>query len=488
MIDGGLITPIIIQMLGPWCWGLWASAKQAQSYIALAELRSSGTMKTILSATQHQSQPQEFRRLLGAAVLVSSAGIILMIVAGFIFSWIFTSTLEPLALTQVSLRTVIFLVVSAVAVTSIGALAGSALRGCNQDYKSLGFRLGISAVCSTLVLLAVSVGWGIVGLAAATLFGAILTATMWFLLARASLTWFGIERPTSSYLFKFLRQCLHNSAGSLGLAMLLNSDTIVILFTIGAEAAGLYAATISLARLAMSAADTVTASTSSGIAGLVGSAQSAKACAVVQAAAALTMTYVIGAGVALLLVNQSIVPRWLGENFRVSQFETIGMVTLLIAQQRFRFVIMVAQVTLEFRQQSKILLIAGALGIVIAIISCELVGVVGVAFGFAASAVLASSLTMRLIRTILGDSIASATAIPPKTMLLGGALLLLSCAVAPNHLGWISIIILALVGFIISGSIMAFLGTELEVRYFVLSRIPIFTRLTRQLRKPRNVS
>jgi O-antigen/teichoic acid export membrane protein len=487
IIDGVLITPVIMQVLGPSCWGLWAAVKQAQAYMALADFRSSGTMKTLLSANQHQSQPKEFRELLGAATRVSGVGIVLMMVSGLIFC-LFSSTLVPVQVTETSLRTVILFAVSTVAVANLGALAGSALRGCNHDYKSLGLRLGISAFCSMISLLAVLGGWGIVGLAAAALCGAILTAAMWFRLAQVSLPWFGIERPTSSYLRRFVRQCGHNTMGALGQSMLLNSDVIVISVILGAQVAGVYAATVTIARLAMSAADTVTASTSTGISGLVGSAKSGTACAAIKATGALTTSYIISAGSALLIINQSMVPRWLGEAFHIGQLETVGVIALLISQQRFRFVAMVAQTTLEFRKQARILLVTGALGIGIAIITCKLVGIVGVAFGFAAAAMLASTLTMRLIRQTLGDSIAAATAVPRKTAFIGAAILLVACGLAPEQLDWVSIIGSGVAGFTLSGVIIVSLGTDREERQFVFSRVPVLNRIVRRSSKPRDMS
>jgi hypothetical protein len=89
------LTPVLLARLGTEAFGLWLVMSQYMGYVAITDLRPSGTLRLTLSARQHTIDDSARRRLIGAALHLSLVSLPLVVMAAAVavavFPWLVTT-------------------------------------------------------------------------------------------------------------------------------------------------------------------------------------------------------------------------------------------------------------------------------------------------------------------------------------------------------------------------------------------------------------
>lgn len=471
-----VISPFVMRTLGTELYGAWSMIGQIQSYLALSDFRSAGTLKILLSVQQHRDDPLEKRRLVGASLVVwlLSLGLLLVVAAAVLpfSSALIKTKVEHTGAVRMALGIAFF----TLAATQLFSIAGCSLRGSNLDYTALGWRSLINLLVSLLGLVAVKCGLSLVGLASAALLGAIITGLFWLYLARKFVPWFGAAKPSRTELVSFAGNTGWTLLSSLGQALLTTSDILLIGYFLSPAAAGMYSSTGALNRFLTLPVLTLLSSASIGLNGISGKKEWARLAQVSRELMILSIALITVSSVITVTLNASFVRRWAGPAFFAGPAITVGVTSLIAFQLVYRLASVLLDGLLEFRSKAYILLGTGLLTLVLSWLGVRQFGAVGVLLATGTSVLLASGCMFWVFRQKTGLGCLEFFRGTGRPVLVGGVLVAGACWLKVNVTTWVGLAAASAVAGSVSGILMLYLGLDRTSREKVLSRVAAVAR------------
>ena len=202
-----LVTPFIVSTVGMAYYGIWEICRKLLVQMEATEGRSMQALKWTLANKQGSDDVSAKRKDVGSAIQVWACFFPLILLVGMLLIWLGPSVLGEASpeLHQVARLTIAMLVLN-LALSALLKLPQAILVGENLEYKAIRAEIVTVVVGNGgVMVLAVFLGFGIVGLAVATLLTTILTGWLLFGVARRNVPWFGLEWPASGHLRPFLR-------------------------------------------------------------------------------------------------------------------------------------------------------------------------------------------------------------------------------------------------------------------------------------------
>src|SRR3989442_92214 len=268
---GLIVTPILVSGLGRSLFGISAMLSQLTGYMSPADGRPNEALRLIIA--QRQSSPDDAakRRSVGAALAVWAIMLPLILVLGAVISfWV-----AP-ALTKVSpeLRGPVQLTTALLAMTflmaGLGDVPESVLSGMNLGYRRMGLQAGLNALGGALAVASIWLGLGLVGLGGAQIIRAAVTGLFFWVVARAFVHWYGVERPTWAEVKSLFSMSIWLSAGEAIAKVLLASDLLVLGSVVAPAVVTTYVLTGYAARMVTGIHLFTTGAAMPGIGGLIG--------------------------------------------------------------------------------------------------------------------------------------------------------------------------------------------------------------------------
>jgi O-antigen/teichoic acid export membrane protein len=312
LIVGFIITPLLVAGLGSYFYGTWQILNRLVGYISPTSGRPSQALKWTLAGHQSSVDYDQKRRYVGSAVAVWVLFLPVMTVLGGMLAWF----VPYWAKTQIEyfwhVRIAAGILVANLIMASLATVPQSVMSGENLGYKRMGLSAGLVFVGGGLTWMALYLGAGIVGVAAAAFLTTLLTGAFFLLIMRHYVPWFGLVMPS----FGEIRQFLGLSGWFLGwniiMKLMLASDVVILGFLASPEIVTTYSLTKYVPETLISIVAMITFGIAPGLGGIVGSGNLEKAASIRGELMALTWLIVTALGCTILVWNRTFVELWVG--------------------------------------------------------------------------------------------------------------------------------------------------------------------------------
>jgi O-antigen/teichoic acid export membrane protein len=381
-----IVTPWMVAGLGDYFYGVWQMLTRLVGTISPASGRPTQALKSILANQQASTDYELKRRYVGGALAVWALFLPFLGVLGGILVWFVPFWLNIPAELFWQVRATILLLFTNLVMLSVAGLPQAVLQGENLGYKRMGLSALLVLVGGGLTGLALFLGMGIIGAAAAALTGTLLTGLLFVLVARAYTPWFGVARPSSA----LTRQFLGTSAWFMGWNLIMNlmtaSDVVVLGLLNSVESVTSYTLTKYAPETVVGLVATIVFGITPGLGGMIGTGDHERAAQVRGEIMALTWLALCSMGSAIVLWNRAFLGLWVGPGRYAGAIP--GLLIVLVSCQ---FVLIrndAAIIDVTLRLRNKVLFggLSVALTLIgsIALVGYFKLGIVGLCIGLIA--------------------------------------------------------------------------------------------------------
>lgn len=200
---GLLVNPFIIAGLGTSLFGIWQMLGQFTGYVNVADTRASQVLKWTVAQKKDVATAEELRSDAGAAFVVILLVMPIVLIAGSIIAWYAPYITHADRSHYNLIRITCSLLIFSVLVYKFFELFEAVLRGMNLTFKRMGLRAGIVIIGGGLKVLALTLGFGLIGLAVVQLFDTLLIGISFYIVVKRNVEWFGFSKPNRSNIFRF---------------------------------------------------------------------------------------------------------------------------------------------------------------------------------------------------------------------------------------------------------------------------------------------
>src|SRR5688500_11443455 len=202
-LTGLFVNPFVIAGLGTSLFGIWQMLGQFTGYVNIADTRSSQVLKWTVAQKKDVATVDELRSETGAAFVVMLFVMPVILITGSIIAWYAPYITHADKAHYNVIRIACSLLIFSVLVFKVFELFEAVLRGMNLTFKRMGFRAGIVIVGGGLKVLAITMGYGLIGLAVVQLFDSLLIGISYYFVVKRNVEWFGFSKPKRSNIFHF---------------------------------------------------------------------------------------------------------------------------------------------------------------------------------------------------------------------------------------------------------------------------------------------
>src|SRR5690606_15458085 len=208
---------------------------QMTGYANMADTRASQVLKWTVAQKRDIASREELRSELTTALVVTSITLPIILLFGAVLTWyapIITQTEERYYdLVRITCSLMIFSLV----IYQVFSMFESLLRGMNLGFKGMGIRTAVVGLGGLLKVLAITQGFGLVGLGAVQVFIAFVTAGAFYLIIKKNVEWFGLGKTDKSKVISYTKISGWFMAFSFSNMALMNSDKLILGYLIGPE-------------------------------------------------------------------------------------------------------------------------------------------------------------------------------------------------------------------------------------------------------------
>jgi len=379
-----IINPLLVTGLGDFGYGAWLVLTRTITYMSPAGGRPTQALKWTIANQQASTDYDEKRLQVGSAVTVWFIFLPVLSLLGAVVTWYIPIWLDaPLEYIS-SVRWAAALLVADLISTNLAEIPQSVLRGENLGYKRMGLTTIFVLLGGGLMVLALLLKKGLIGIAIAELTTTVITGFLFFKLARSYVHWFGIAKPMMGAVRKFLGLSWWYLAWNLVLQLLKAGDVIILGIFGSVELVTRYSLTRYIPETVIGLIAIVVFGITPGLGGIIGKGDFEKANRVRNEIMIITWFIVTVFGSTMLLWNQSFVNLWVGEEYYAGKYANLLM-TLMISQFVFiRNDANIIDLTLDLRQKVLKGLVSAGLsaGLSVILIGPLKMGIIGLTIGF----------------------------------------------------------------------------------------------------------
>jgi O-antigen/teichoic acid export membrane protein len=384
IVAGLIISPILLGRLGDTSFGIWQVLQSLIGHASPASGRPGEALKWTIAHEQRSTDYDFKRRQVGNALAVWLLFLPLTLAVGGALAWLSPIWLDvPLASYGTVRWAAAILVLDAV-LFSLLYLPQSVLQGENLGYKRLGLSVVLVFISKALLVVAVLIGTGIRGLAAATTIATVLWGVTYVFIVRSRVPWFGIARSTLSEVLHFVRLSWWFLLWNLVMTVMLASD-VVVLGVVGSPA---LVTTYTLARYVPQAITiavaTVIVAIMPGLGGLIGAGELTRAVRVRKETMSSIWLFTIVAGTTVLLWEESFLRLWVGRRYYPGPAAILMVMLMVLQFALIRTDANIIDLTLNLRRKVLLGTVSAALSVGLAwfFLGQMDMGIVGLALGF----------------------------------------------------------------------------------------------------------
>ena len=274
-----VLAPLLLTFLGAAGYGAWQVLQKLIGHTTPAGGRPGEALKWVVAqgqSTSHSTDEAEVARRqhqVGTAIAVWALFLPLVVVLGAVLAWISPELVHAHPDDVWAVRAAAGVLVLNVVVLGIAAVPQSVLLGQNLGYRRLGLSTAMLLVGGGLAAFALWQGWGLVGVAAATVATTTLSGLTYLHIVRGQVSWWGVRRPVRGTVRAFVGLSWWFLLWNLVMQMVKGSDVLVLSAVAGASAVAVYSLTSFVPQSVTDLVFMVISATMPGLGGLVGAAR-----------------------------------------------------------------------------------------------------------------------------------------------------------------------------------------------------------------------
>ncbi len=480
LIVGFVMQPITVAFLGDYFYGTWQILNRFITYISPSSGKPSQALRWTLAHDQASDDYLKKRQSVASSVTVWAIFLPFLVLLGTIVTYFapFWIKAPPEYVLRVRLTTLV-LVVDLI-MTSLGQVPLSVMQGENMGYKRMGLSVALVFASGGLTWVALSLGWGIIGVAVSTLAATILSALFYLQVVRTFAPWFGWAKPTKELIKQFFGLTWWFLVWNLVMNFMMSSDVVVLGTLDSVESVTSYSLTKYAPEMLISIIAIVIFGIAPGLGGIIGAGDMKKANKVRGEIMSITWLVVTILGTSILLWNRTFVGLWAGEKYFTGPLSALFIVIVVAQFVLIRNDSNVIDLTLNIRQ--KVLIGAISAGLAIGLASLFVgvfkMGIVGLSLGLMLGRLILSLGYPIIVGRFLGVTLASQlkSCLKPAfiTAVLFGLATVLDYYVIPGDwegiLGWIMFILAAGATALVILAISFYTGLNGDQRKSILRR------------------
>lgn len=330
-ITGFIVSPFIVNGLGNSMYGIYQMLNQMTGYANLADTRASQVLKWTVSQKRDTASKEELRSELTTALVVTSITLPIVLLFGAILTWyapIITQTeRQYFDIVRIACSLMIFSLV----IYQVFSMFESLLRGMNIGFKGMGIRTVIIAVGGLLKVLAITQGFGLIGLGVVQVIIAFITAAAFYIIIKKNVDWFGFGKTDKKKILSYTKVSGWFMGLSFSNMALMHSDKLLLGYLIGPEFVTVFVLTLFTIKAMEGIINAVVSGIIPGIGKFFGKGEYEKVKEARAILTSITWILVAATGVAILMYNESFLSLWVGDGKYAGDVE--NMLLLIIGVQ-----------------------------------------------------------------------------------------------------------------------------------------------------------
>lgn len=330
-ITGFIVSPFIVNGLGNTMYGIYQMLNQMTGYANLADTRASQVLKWTVSQKRDIASKEELRSELTTALVVTSITFPILLLFGTILTWYAPIITQAPEEYYNLVRITCALMVSSLIIYQAFSLFESLLRGMNLGFKGMGIRTVIIAFGGLLKVLAITQGFGLIGLGIVQVITAFITAGAFYIIIKKNVNWFGFGRTDRKKVLSYTKVSGWFMGLSFSNMALMHSDKLVLGYLIGPEFVTVFVLTLFTIKAMEGIINAVVSGIIPGIGTFFGNGEYEKVKEARTILTSITWILVASIGVAILMYNESFLTLWVGDGKYAGDIE--NMLLLLIGVQ-----------------------------------------------------------------------------------------------------------------------------------------------------------
>lgn len=377
-----LVTPILVSSFGSMLFGVWEVLKKLTGYISVVDGQPTQALKWVIAKHQVESDPRSKIKAIGCAFGVWIFALPIVIAAGIITSWLAPNiTRVPSEYTNIVRICCLFFVIS-IMFNSLISMPGAVLRGMNLGYKHMGILAGLNLIGGILMVGAICLGWGIIGVAASSLLQSIITGIVFWIIVKRYLPWFRIAKTTLKEIRHYFNISLWYAVWNFVDKLLFSIDVIILGLVISTSAVADYVLTGYVTQLLINVVSIIIGATAPGLGNLLGQKQFDRVFYLRNEMLWMTCLVSGAIGAMILLWNSSFIMLWVGRGHYAGVWVNSALVLLAVQLTLLRNETQLIDITLNIRFKVMLGLISAVLSIGFALILVRIFGMFGLCLGF----------------------------------------------------------------------------------------------------------
>lgn len=383
LVVGFLLTPVMVLGLGTYYYGMWQIIMRSVGYLSPTSGRPTEALKWTLAHGQSSIDGDQKRTHVGSAIVVALLFLPLTLCVGAILVWFIPIWFKAPAAYVAPIRLAVGFLVLNMAVTSFASIPQSVLQGENLAYKRMGLSVLLVFGGGGFTLLALYLGLGIAGVAAAAFAYTVVSGAFYLVVARRYAPWFGVRFPPFRETRAFLGLSFWFMIWNLVMTLMISSDVIILGLYDSVQQAGDYALTKYAPETTIMIVAMIVFGVTPGLGGIIGSGDRRRAARVRGEIMSMTWLLVTALCTTVLLWNRVFIGLWVGDRHYLGTLATL-LIVLVVTQFVFiRNDANIIDLTLKLPIKVSLGFFSAALGIILGAILIGRYdqGVIGLSIG-----------------------------------------------------------------------------------------------------------
>jgi len=468
-----VITPILVNGMGSALYGVWQILKRLVSYLSTAEGRPTQALKCVIANYQHSDDTSLKRRIIGSALGVWLIFLPLLVIVGVILVWlspVFTKVSTELVTT---IRIACSLLVINLILYVFITIPESVLRGMNLGYKRMGLIAGLNVFGGVLIVGAIYLKLGLIGVVVAQLMQTIVTGILFLRLVRIYIPWFGLERVSLREIRQFFRLSIWYSGWNLVDKLLISSDVVILGILISSSTVTIYVLTGYMPQTLIAVMTMVVGAAMPGLGGLIGKKKYARVIELCNEMLCISSLFGAVLGSMILLWNRSFITLWVGREYYAGTWVNFLLVLIAVQLLFLRNETFLIDLTLNVRRKVILGLVGALISISLAVLLIPYLGIIGLCVGILVGRLLLTIAYPAISSAFLGASLLAQFKLMFRPALMMGGLLGLSTYVGHIELAksWIELIMFAGSSVLVIFAVAFWGGFSFEQRRILVRRV-----------------
>ena len=333
-LTGMITSPYIVGGLGSSMYGIWQMLGQMTGYAKMADSRATQVLKWTVAKKKDVADEEELRSDITSALVVTLLSMPVVLIVGGIISWYapYITKADPAYYNLI--RITCSLLNLSLVISRVFDMYEGVLRGMNLGYKRMGFRAGIVVFGGALKILAITQGFGLIGLSVVQVLVTIITGLVFYFIVKRSVGWFGLGKTNRKKVLDFGKLSGWTMANTITDTLITQSDKVLLGFITSSVLVSSYALTTFLALAIQGVLFRVVIGILPGVGKLFGLQEYSKIYRVWRNMNDLIFLMLTASGVAIILFNNSFLNLWVGKGHFAGNLANV-LIMIMVMQDTF---------------------------------------------------------------------------------------------------------------------------------------------------------